>query len=105
MKRRKALGRAIGRAVLRGVIGLVRLLPFTTALALGRGLGNLMRILAKKRYRVALHNLRIAFGDALSDSERRRIARASFQSFGMFMVESVKFGYMSKEEVTERVTV
>src|SRR5438045_7376871 len=105
MKRRKALGRAVGTLALRGIILLVRALPFTTALAMGRGLGNLMRILAKKRYRVALQNLQIAFGDTLPDTERHRIARASFQSFGMFMVESIKFGYMSKDEVIRRVHI
>ena len=105
MKRRKALARAVGRAILRAVILIVRALPFNTSLALGRGLGNLMRMLAKKRYRVALKNLRIAYGDTITESERHRIARASFQSFGMFMVESIKFGYMSKEEVTRRVHI
>ena len=105
MKRRKALGRAIGRLVLRGVILLVRALPFNMALALGRRLGDLMRLLAKKRYRVALKNLRIAFGDTLTDQERHRIAKASFQSFGMFLVESIKFGYMSKDEVARRVHI
>jgi KDO2-lipid IV(A) lauroyltransferase len=105
MKRRKALGRAVGRGALRLVILLVRALPFNSAMAIGRGLGNLVRILSKKRYNVALQNLQIAYGDELTDAERHRIAAESFKSFGMFMVESVKFGYMSKDEVMRRVAV
>lgn len=102
---KKAIGRAVGRGVLRLVIFFVRLLPLPVGLALGRGLGTLMRLLAKKRYRVALKNLRIAFGDTLSEAERERIARESFRHFGMFAIEGIKFAYMPQEEVERRIAV
>ena len=105
MKPQKRLGRAIGFGLLRGLIFIVRLLPMGMALALGRFLGTLVRIVSKKRYRVALKNLRIAYGDELSPAERARIAKASFRGFGMFAIESIKFAYMSSQEVTRRIEV
>jgi KDO2-lipid IV(A) lauroyltransferase len=104
LDRRKAILRAIGRGALRALIVLVRVLPLPAALALGRGIGVLMRCLSGRRYRVALKNLRIAYGDSLSDAERKRIARESFCSFGMFAVESIKFAYMPKGELNRRLT-
>lgn len=105
MSRRKAFGRAVGRAVLRGLILLVRPLPLPAALAVGRAMGSLMRLIAKKRYQVALKNLRIAYGDSLSEAERERIARESFRHFGMFSVELIKFAYLPREEVDRRMDV
>ena len=63
--RRKQLLRTVGALTLRGLMLCVRTLPFPVALAVGRRLGDLMRVLSKKRYRVALKNLQIAFGDSI----------------------------------------
>jgi KDO2-lipid IV(A) lauroyltransferase len=84
---------------------LVRRLSLPAALSLGRKLGDIMRRASKKRLGVALKNLRTAYGDSLSEADRERIARESFRSFGMFAMESIKFGYLSKEEVDRRVHV
>ncbi len=97
--------RRVGLWLLRGLVGLLRILPLPAALALGRGIGSLMRLFSKKRYRVALKNLRIAYGDALTEAERERIARESFRQFGMFAVETIKFAFLSQEEVERRVRV
>jgi KDO2-lipid IV(A) lauroyltransferase len=86
-------------------MALVRWLPLPAALALGRGMGTLMRLLARKRYRVALKNLDIAFGESKSRAEKERIARDCFKHFGMFAVESLKFGYLSQAEVDRRIYV
>lgn len=102
---KKSIGRAIGRGVLRSLIWIVRLLPLEVGLALGRMLGTLMRILARKRYRTALKNLHIAFGDTMPESERVRIAKACFRHFGMFAIEGIKFAFMSQEECDRRITV
>ncbi len=101
----KPLGRAAGRGALRALILVVRALPMPAALALGRALGRLMRVVSRKRYHVALRNLEVAYGEALSPEERERIARASFVSFGMFAVEGVKFAYMSPAEAARRIQV
>jgi len=105
LDRKKVILRTIGRGVLRGIIFVVRILPLPAGLALGRGLGTMMRVLSKKRYGVALKNLRIAFGDSLSETERERIAKESFRHAGMFAIEGIKFAYMPQEEVERRFTV
>lgn len=105
MNRKKAILRAIGRGVLRILILIVRLLPLPVALAVGRTLGDTMRRMSKKRYRVALKNLRIAFGDELTEAERHRIARESFKHAGMFAIEGIKFAYMPQAEVERRIQV
>ena len=101
----RKMGRLFGLAALRAVTLVVRVLPLPAALKLGSALGSLLRMFARKRYRVALKNLRIAFGSSLSESERDRIAKASFRHFGMFAMESIKFGYLSREEVAKRIYV
>jgi Kdo2-lipid IVA lauroyltransferase/acyltransferase len=50
-------------------------------------LGALMSILDRAGYRVALNNLEVAFGDELSEHDRRKIARESFQHFARTMVD------------------
>jgi KDO2-lipid IV(A) lauroyltransferase len=102
---KKRIGRAIGRVVLRFMMFLVRILPLPTALAVGRGMGTFMRKLSKKRYRVALQNLDIAYGDTLPQAEKERIARESFKNFGMFAIEVLKFSEMDQEEVEKRIEV
>lgn len=103
MDRKKTIGRALGRGVLKTLIFIVRILPLPAGLAIGRGLGTLMRLVAKKRYRVALKNLDIAFGDTKTREEKERIARECFKHFGMFAIESIKFAYMPQEEVDRRI--
>jgi KDO2-lipid IV(A) lauroyltransferase len=64
-----------------------------------------MRVLSKKRYGVAIKNLKIAFGDALAAEERERIARESFRHFGMFMIEAMKFPFYRPEAVERLMDV
>jgi KDO2-lipid IV(A) lauroyltransferase len=80
-------------------------MPLDAGLWVGRRLGDLMRILAGKRYHVALKNLRIAYGSQLTRSERERIAKECFQHFGMMAIESVKFSTLPPEEVFRRIDV
>ncbi len=103
MERRKAILRAIGRGFLRGLMLILRLVPYNSSLAIGRFFGNLMRITSKKRYRIALRNLDIAYGDTKSQEEKIRIAKESFRQFGMFAVESIKSSQIPPEEVEERI--
>jgi KDO2-lipid IV(A) lauroyltransferase len=54
---------------------------------LAQMLGALMSILDRDGYRVALNNLEVAFGDELSEHDRRKIARESFQHFARTVVD------------------
>lgn len=103
MERRKAILRAIGRGFLRGLMFVLRFIPYNASLVIGRSLGNLMRLVSKKRYRIALKNLDIAYGDTITQEEKARIAKESFRQFGMFPVESIKFSQIPSKEVEERI--
>ena len=46
-----------------------------------------MSIFDRHRYKVAMSNLEVAFGDQLSADERRKIARQSFQHFARTMID------------------
>lgn len=102
--RRKAIGRKAGVRLLRALIWAIPRLSMPKALALGRRLGALVRVFSKKRYRVALKNLKIAFGREMSPMQREAIATEAFEQFGMFAIESIKLGTMSSEECLERIT-
>jgi Kdo2-lipid IVA lauroyltransferase/acyltransferase len=49
--------------------------------------GALLSFLDRPRYRVALNNLEVAFGDQFSAHERRKIARESFLHFARTMID------------------
>lgn len=74
---------------LRLAVGLVDLLPVRLALSLSRGVGALAWALLPGRRRIAVANVKLA-GVARDDADARRIARASFDSFAMLAVESLK---------------
>ena len=74
---------------LRLAVGLVDLLPARLALALSRGVGALAWAFLPGRRRVAVANVELA-GVAKDAADARRIARASFDSFAMLAVESLK---------------
>ena len=64
----------------------LRVLPWKPAIALGEGMG-LIAFRVSARYRgIAQKNLRIAYGDTLSESERRRLVRRVFQNFARAML-------------------
>lgn len=72
---------------LRLAVKLVPLLSRKACFRLGQTLGALMSIFDRHRYRVALNNLEVAFGNQLSVEGRRKIARESFQHFARTMLD------------------
>jgi len=66
---------------------LIPLLSRKSCFHLAQMLGAIISILDRDGYRVALKNLEIAFGDELSQHDRRKIARESFQHFARTMVD------------------
>jgi KDO2-lipid IV(A) lauroyltransferase len=68
---------------------LLRSLPPETLASLLGLVGRVFYVVGRRRRRIALENLRMVFGDRLSESERRRIAAASFESFGRTMAETL----------------
>jgi KDO2-lipid IV(A) lauroyltransferase len=57
------------------------------SMSLGNLLGDLAYFFDRRGRGIALENLDCAFGDRYSTSERKRIARASYQNFARTMVD------------------
>ena len=73
-----------------GLVLATKLIPLCSRRAcyrLAQLTGALLSFLDRHRYRVALNNLEVAFGDKLSARQRRKIARQSFQHFARTMVD------------------
>jgi len=88
---------------LRLAVGLVDLLPARTALALSRGVGRATWRLLPRRRRTATENV-LRAGLAADRAEAERIAKASFESFAMLSVESLKaMRLITPDNVAEHV--
>ncbi len=72
---------------------------------LGSALGEFLHFVLKKRRRIALRNLQIAFGDEMSTAERAKICRKSFQQIGKTAIEFLRFPKLAFDNVWEEVTV
>jgi KDO2-lipid IV(A) lauroyltransferase len=72
--------------VVAAIAAFVGRLPLSVALALGRRLGDVAWLVLRRRRRIALTNLAVAFPD-LSSSARRGLGRRSCQHLGMVVAE------------------
>lgn len=72
---------------------------------LGNGLGNLLYCVLKKRRRIALENLNIAFGGEISADECAQICRSSFRQIGKTAIEFFRFPQLTFDNIWEEVTV
>lgn len=84
---------------------IIRWLPKGYALMLGSGLGGFLYLALKKRRRIALENLQIAFGDEMSADERAQICRESFKQIGKTAIEFLCFPKLTFENIWDEVTV
>ncbi len=73
------------------LVFLIRLLPRRAVLGLGTCLGFLAYAFLRRHRRLSLKNLKIAFGQTKSETERRRLARQSFLHFGRMVLDTIKF--------------
>jgi len=97
--------RRLEDALLGGVLKLLASLPHGPALEAGRWLGRLAYLLLSSRRRVALGNLSRVYAGRLSASEQRRIARASFESLGLLLVDFARLGRLETERLRELVSI
>ena len=73
-----------------GILLATRFIPLLSRKACFRfalGLGAAMSVLDQRGRKVALSNLKVAFGDQFSTEERERIVRQSFQHFARTMLD------------------
>jgi Kdo2-lipid IVA lauroyltransferase/acyltransferase len=82
---------------------LVPLLSRKACFHLAQTTGALMAIFDRHRYRVALSNLEMAFGNQLSPRERRKITRESFQHFSRTMVDLLWSSRLTRENLVHHI--
>jgi len=91
--------------VARAAAGMLATLPFDVAVGIGRMLGWLGYYVVYPERRRALDHLRVAFGDTLTDSQRRRIAHSMFTQFGNIAAEMTHIPRWTAEDLRRRVHV
>jgi Kdo2-lipid IVA lauroyltransferase/acyltransferase len=89
-------------ALTRTVSACVRALPMPAVRACGGALGRAVFVVDGFHRRIALTNLAHAF-PTRSASERRAIARAMFSHFGRLLLELIKFGSLSDQQMLARI--
>jgi KDO2-lipid IV(A) lauroyltransferase len=91
--------------LLKGFSLLVNFLPEGFSLWCGKRLGGISFYLDWERRKVALENLRVAFGEEKTEKERLIIAQKAFQNLGMMAVEFFRIPRMDVETFKKRVTI
>lgn len=75
-----------GTWLILGVLWLIVLLPYPLLLLIGKLIGRFFLLIGKKRRRVTQVNLKLCFPE-LSDAEREKILKKSFESAAMTILE------------------
>jgi KDO2-lipid IV(A) lauroyltransferase len=91
MKKRKGKPQQIIEYIgLSVVVAVVRVLPLGSLRTVCGFLGDLLYAILPRRRRIAVNNLKIAFGGELNDREIMRLARRSCQSFFLMAAEVMR---------------
>ena len=103
------LRRKTEQLVIRWITGaaalLARVLPLRSLQALGNAMGSLLFRLLKPRREIALANLERVFGDRYDRRERERIINFSVRNMAKTMLELLKAGWLSDEQLREFVQI
>ena len=93
----------IRNAFLRGLavfsIFLVRIFPPAWAFGFARGMARLAAAVQPNLLHDAIVNLRIAYGDSMTEADRRRLARESLVNLAYTTVEFMLMGKRNKDQV------
>ncbi len=98
------ISHGIEYAAARFCAGLFQLMPHHRAVRLGDRIGRLVDRLWKTRHSVITNNLKIAFGDDLSEKQRDEMARVIFGNIGRTLAEMSRFSRLSREDILSLVT-
>lgn len=79
------------------------MLPLSVALTMARGLGSIAYMILGKYRRIAIENLKAAFGSEKTDREIRTIARKTFENLAMVAVEMVHFPRINEANIDRYV--
>ncbi len=86
-------------ALFAAVYAVARPLPRAAAARLGARLGRLVGACDRRHTRVALDNLRLAFGDDLAPERRRQIVRACWEHFGTVTLDWLCLAKLGEEKL------
>jgi lauroyl/myristoyl acyltransferase len=89
-----------------GLLVATKLIPLFSRRAcyhLAQTAGVLVSLFDRDRYKIALNNLEVAFGNQLSIHERRKIARKSFQHFTRTMLDLLWSPRLSRENFRDYI--
>jgi KDO2-lipid IV(A) lauroyltransferase len=92
----------IAYAAVRTTLAVLRVLPFGAARALCLGASRLFYALDARHRDIALVNLRLAFPEK-DEAWRRRVARGSFENFGLMVAEIAHLGDLTPGNIREHV--
>jgi len=87
--------------LLRGLVGLIRLLPLRCGLALGWLIGAFFFHVLRYRRNKALSRLKEVFGERFTEKERKNIAWLSFRNICFNAVEAARFGKLTPEQMKQ----
>ena len=100
----KRAGQLLVYAAFRCIEAVLMVLPIEWIARAGRLIGTVVFYVAGKYRRLALNNLRIAYGRESSDEERWEVAKAHFASLGANIFCGLKLPLMGEQEILKRVT-
>ncbi len=102
----------MGRAILAGqyiaailLVGIFRLLPFRFSVKAGALFGALYYLIDRRHRKVALDNVKLAFGAEKSERERGAIVYGAFKNLGKTAAEFVSVQRWPPSEITSLVRV
>lgn len=81
-----------------GLMRIILLLPYPAVMAVGRGLGRLVKPFAGRRVRIARTNLALCYPD-MPAAERERLISANFAAMGMGVMEIGMGWWWSRQRV------
>jgi heptosyltransferase II len=84
--------------------GMIALLPLDVAFVIGKIAGELMYRGLGRRRKMALANLRLVFGNEMSETQLRALNRRHFQLLGANFLAGLKASTMPSDKIWERVT-
>lgn len=87
------------------VLTMLSWLPFGALTRLGASLGGLFFHLDGRRKAIGLENLRLAFGDQLSEEERRALLKRVYKNMGRSALEFAGIPRLTREELDRFVTI
>jgi Kdo2-lipid IVA lauroyltransferase/acyltransferase len=101
MKKTRSARRLLAYLFCRALLLSLACLPRSTGQALGRLCGLLFYAVSPRHRSIALANLTLAFGDALTPAERARLARSSFAHAGMILADAAYFPRTARRPLDE----